>query len=132
MERVSVSLRGNGRQDEGKTPEMTACLRDDAVGQFVLTKEGIDHLDDRLVRPVDRRDRDHDHLFAGGAVGRGLSDADPSTLGPGGDSGSSTRHHMLGADDSLGGSRREGFGHLDKARLNGSGAPRFLSRRGLG
>jgi hypothetical protein len=31
VERVSVSLRGDGRQDEGKTPEMTACLRDDAV-----------------------------------------------------------------------------------------------------
>jgi hypothetical protein len=132
MERVSVSLRRDRRQDEGKTPEMTACLRDDAVGQFVLTEEGIDHLDDRFVRPMDRWDGDHDHLFLGGAVSRGLSDAGPSALGPGRDSGSGTRHHMLGADDSLGGSCGEGFGHLDKARLSGSGAPRFLSRRGLG
>jgi hypothetical protein len=76
---VGVSLGGDGRQDEGNTPEMTACLRDDAVGQFVLTEEGIDHLDDGFVRPVDRRYGDHDHLFSGGAVSRGLSYAGPST-----------------------------------------------------
>jgi hypothetical protein len=62
----------------------------------------------------------------------GLSDAGPSALSPGWSSGTSTRHHMLGADDSLGGSRRESLGHLDEARLGGSDAPRFLSRRGLG
>jgi hypothetical protein len=129
---VSVSLRGDGRQNKGKTPEVTACLQDNAVGQFVLAEERVDHLDDGFVRPMDRRDGDHDHLFAGGAVSRGLSYAGPSMLGPGRDSGSGTRHHMLGADDGLGGCRREGFGHLDKARLSGSGAPRFLSRRGLG
>jgi hypothetical protein len=132
MERVSVSLRRDGRQNEGKTPEMTACLRDDAVGQFVLTEEGIDHLDDGFVRPMDRWDGDHNHLFAGGAVSHGLSDAGPSTLGPGRDSDSGTRHHMLGADDSLSRSRRESLGHLDKARLGSSGAPRFLSWGGLG
>jgi hypothetical protein len=131
MKGVSVSLGGDGRQDEGKTPEMTACLRDDAVGQFVLTEEGVDHLDDGFVRPVDGWYGDHDHLFSGGALSRGLSDTGPSTLRPGRDSVSSTRHHMLGADDSLSGGRRESLGHLDKACLGGSGTPRFLSRGGL-
>jgi hypothetical protein len=113
VEHVSVSLRGDGRQNEGKPPEMTACLQDDTVGQFVLAQERVDHLDDRFVRPMDRWDCDHDHLFAGGAVSRGLPDAGLSTLGPGRDSGGNTRHHMLVADDSLSGSRRESLGHRD-------------------
>jgi hypothetical protein len=131
MEHVSVSLGGDGRQNEGKTPEMTACLQDNAVGQFVLTEESVNHLDDRFVRPMDRWDGDHDHLLPGGAMSRGLPDPGSSTLGPGGGSGHTTRHHMLGADDSLGGGRRESLGHLDKARLSGSGSPRFLSRGGV-
>jgi hypothetical protein len=97
----------------------------------VLTEEGVDHLDDGFVRPVDGWYGDHDHLFSGGAVSRGLSDTGPSTLSPGKDSVSSTRHHMLGADDSLSGGRWESLGHLDKAHLGGSSTPRFLSRGGV-
>jgi hypothetical protein len=132
MHDLNVSLNQKNITHKGKAPEVVLGLGNSLDGSPMRAKIGVQQTNHWLFRPVGGQGSDNHNLLVGGAMGGGPFAMGLCPLQVRGHNRSSTRHTLLGINNSSSGCGWEGLGHLDKPCLSSSSALPPLGGRGLG
>jgi hypothetical protein len=129
---LDVSLNQQNITYEGKAPKVVPGLGNSSDGSPMSAKVGVQQPNHQLIGPVGAQGSDNHDILTRGAMGGGLLVTGLCPLQVGGGNRSSTRHHLLGMNDSSSGCGQEGLGHLDKPCLSSGSALPLLGGGGWG